>query len=53
MVKYKKNGQLFAMKSIRKAHVVKNKKVSDARKSVTTSMPEHAMGRGQGSTDQS
>jgi hypothetical protein len=27
MVKYKKSGKIYAMKSIRKAHVVKNKKV--------------------------
>lgn len=28
MVRYKKNGTIYAMKSIRKAHVVKNKKAA-------------------------
>lgn len=31
MVRYKKNGKIYALKSIRKAHVVKNKKVRDSR----------------------
>ena len=31
MVRYKKNDKIYALKSIRKAHVVKNKKVGDSK----------------------